>query len=319
MNKKKGGSKRSKGSDSPAITSPHPKKEEKEEDMPEPVADENAVMEDTDSAIAPDVAASEDDIGMDLDDDDDDDDDGEGGEKSSAADGSDPSLPIPFLDTFYALSSDASPRERSVAARCLLGHVFPEGEGEGMVRPGDARYALRRLMDGLCSGRAGARQGYASCLASFLRLAEERDALGALEIDGAEEKAGASTVEEKRHSAEYIRSELIRRTSAASASAEDDYGGGGGGKRRGSEERDLRFGRLFGVLAVAKSGTLTGEGVPIAVSYMLSRSSCASSEFCVCIVRLCFGPGVPREAGAPCPPVPVLNLPPRQQSSAPPP
>ena len=39
--------------------------------------------------------------------------------------------------------------------------------------------------------------------------------------------------------------------------------------KRGSEERDYVFGRLFGIMAVVRSGSLTIAGVPIEVSLQL--------------------------------------------------
>ena len=76
---------------------------------------------------------------------------------------------MPFMDTFYSLSSnDAS--ERNLAAASLLEHIFSfQGknidDASGSVK--DGCYALTRLLKGLCSGRASARQGFASCLSSF--------------------------------------------------------------------------------------------------------------------------------------------------------
>ena len=72
----------------------------------------------------------------------------------------------PFLDSFYGLSSE-DPRERSRAAHTMLQHCLLGQEANTK----DASYALRRILNGLCSGRAAARQGNASALASFLKLA----------------------------------------------------------------------------------------------------------------------------------------------------
>ena len=79
---------------------------------------------------------------------------------------------IPFMDTFYSLSSN-DPSERSIAASSLLSYLFLSSSSAGsedvdidsIVK--DGFYALTRLLKGLCSGRASARQGFASCLATF--------------------------------------------------------------------------------------------------------------------------------------------------------
>jgi hypothetical protein len=72
----------------------------------------------------------------------------------------------PFLDSFYGISSpDAS--DRAQAGRVMLHHCLTGPDANSK----DASYALKRLMNGLCSGRAAARQGNASALASFLKIA----------------------------------------------------------------------------------------------------------------------------------------------------
>ena len=84
---------------------------------------------------------------------------------------------IPFMDTFYQLSSEDSPTIRSIAARDLIEHCFPSlkkdsnsGSDDDDVNCKDAAYAITRLMNGLCTGRAASRQGFASCLASFMKV-----------------------------------------------------------------------------------------------------------------------------------------------------
>ena len=72
----------------------------------------------------------------------------------------------PFLDSFYGIAS-ANIAERTQAAKVLLHHCLlgPDANAK------DAAYALKRLLNGLCSGRAAARQGNAAVLASFLKVA----------------------------------------------------------------------------------------------------------------------------------------------------
>mmetsp|Transcript_58105 Transcript_58105/g.64957 ORF Transcript_58105/g.64957 Transcript_58105/m.64957 type:complete len:163 (+) Transcript_58105:53-541(+) len=98
------------------------------------------------------------------DDDDDDDDDEAGANKNTLRINGQVPVENPFLDSFYSLSSQ-DPNERSQAAQVLLHHCLlgPSANSK------DAAYAFRRLLNGLCSGRAAARQGNASALSSFFK------------------------------------------------------------------------------------------------------------------------------------------------------
>ena len=80
-----------------------------------------------------------------------------------------PAGSLPFLDAFYSLS-DENPLVRARAGHSIVRHCFHTPDG---VIAKDATYALGRLLDGLCSGRACARQGFAGCLASFLAALPE--------------------------------------------------------------------------------------------------------------------------------------------------
>eukprot|EP00978_Attheya_sp_CCMP212_P008923 scaffold21053_cov42-Attheya_sp.AAC.1 len=159
-----------------------------------------------------------------------------------------PAPTIPFLDTFYALAS-ADATERTTAARSLLLHCFPPLSG---VNAKDAAYAFKRLLNGLCSGRASARQGYASTLASFLKFALPATKKSSScpmdeirrEISGTDEEPESSTTM-------FVRTQLL---SITNSPAQQDTKIGG--RKKGSEERDYQFGRLFGILAIVRSGTL---------------------------------------------------------------
>ena len=171
-------------------------------------------------------------------------------------------LPIPFMDAFYSLSSE-NPSERTAAAHCLIRHCFPSS---GDIQTKDAAYALRRLMAGLCSGRAGARQGYASALASFLRVAfatsgAEADsnvkAIGLIQNEITSKDGGDEAMPEDDESedpAEFVRKLLVAQTTPAQPS------------KRGSEERDYIFGKLFGIMAIVRSGILASGNVGLEVS-----------------------------------------------------
>jgi len=161
---------------------------------------------------------------------------------------------VPFLDTFYGLSS-VNPRERARAAQDMIRHCLASPDTSNIK---DASYAFRRLLSGLCSGRAAARQGNASALASFVKLAAQQGKLKDIQLEysarergggrnGGDEEAGG-VVSDLR----FVRRSLIAATEPTSGSGTSD----GGGRRKGSEERDYKFGRLFGILAVVRSDTL---------------------------------------------------------------
>lgn len=198
---------------------------------------------------------------------------------------------IPFMDTFYSLSSN-DPSQRSIAASSLLSYLFlsssSDGSGDGnsddvdidsIVK--DGFYALTRLLKGLCSGRASARQGFASCLATFLKLsfklgptsntsseAEDdnskwagkcwmdcfMDHYSSSTENKQEEKEDDGDEEELSYnsSSEFVRFKMVKTTSHSRNMSSS--------KRRkgGSEERDYNFGQLFGILAVVRSGILMG-------------------------------------------------------------
>lgn len=148
---------------------------------------------------------------------------------------------IPFLDTFYGLASP-SPSERAQSAHALLQHCLlgPSANSK------DAAYAFRRLLNGLCSGRAAARQGYASAFASFLKIAHATGALKEVQSETTKDDED----EREESLLEFVRKQLLKTTDPTQAQ------GGKFGKVKGSEERDYQFGRLFGILGVVRSGIL---------------------------------------------------------------
>lgn len=145
----------------------------------------------------------------------------------------------PFLDSFYSLSAP-NPKERSQAAQVMLHHCLlgPESNSK------DAAYAFRRLLNGLCSGRAAARQGNASALASFLKIAFQLEKMDEIRIEAQKGEENTSSL------LSYVRDRLISATDAQRTE----------GKKKGSEERDYHFGRLFGILGVVRSRILLLPG-----------------------------------------------------------
>lgn len=177
---------------------------------------------------------------------------------------------IPFMDTFYQLSSEESLHHRSIAARDLIQHCFLS---DGGVNCKDAAYALSRLMNGLCTGRAASRQGFASCLSSFLRVAHSE----VLNRDGSvmdmilKEESGKFYQDGVTHPAMIVRLKLLSTTQflPTEVNSNNDKGPkkhGFGGKVKGIEERDHAFGRLFGISAVVRSGILASTDFPSEVS-----------------------------------------------------
>jgi len=146
----------------------------------------------------------------------------------------------PFLDSFYSLSAP-DPKERSQAAQVMLYHCLlgPNSNSK------DAAYAFRRLLNGLCSGRAAARQGNASALASFLKIAFQLEKMDEIRSE-AENNSGNNS----SSLLNYVRDRLLSATDPQTTQ----------GKKKGSEERDYYFGRLFGVLGVVRSSILLFPG-----------------------------------------------------------
>ena len=227
--------------------------------------DEDEDMEDASDASTSTSASSEDAGGADS-----------SSKKTSGSTDGTSGIPIPFLDTFYALSAENA-NERAAAAHCLIRHCFPGDDAP--VQTKDAAYALRRLLAGLCSGRAGARQGYASALSSFLRIAfattssdddspiyliqKELNKAGQdnddddVSMDSDDE--GNVAAQGDDHPAEFARKLLLVQTTPQSVRGQK-------AAKKGSEERDYIFGRLFGIMAVVRSGTLLGADIPAEVS-----------------------------------------------------
>lgn len=177
-------------------------------------------------------------------------------------------LMIPFMDTFYQLSSEDSPIDRSVAARDLIRHCFLAKQG---VNHKDAAYALTRLMNGLCTGRAASRQGFASCLSSFLRVAHSsslnESGVNVMEEILKEDDFAKQLQGDGASPAVVVRQKLLSTTQFLAAEANSKENGQekksfGGKAVKGIEERDHAFGRLFGVLAVVRSGLLRSKGFP---------------------------------------------------------
>lgn len=178
---------------------------------------------------------------------------------------------IPFMDTFYQLSSEESLDERSIAARDLIQHCFLS---EGGVNYKDAAYALSRLMNGLCTGRAASRQGFASCLSSFLRVAHSTrlDGEGSIMELILKEDSEKFKQDGVVHPAMIVRLKLLATTRFlphevyTNGNDKGPKKHGFGGKVKGIEERDHAFGRLFGISAVIRSGIIGTTDFPSEVS-----------------------------------------------------
>ena len=145
-----------------------------------------------------------------------------------------------FMQSFWELPS-TNPVQRVAASSTIVAHLvaqaaLPDEDGldeEGNVGKdtvADLPYALKRLTGGLNSSRSCARQGFALALGEALRMLPE-DVLSTKTVVEAIESKTAVT-----------------------------------GVVRGDEERDRRFGRIFGYLAVLRSGRLSKDGAAAAVA-----------------------------------------------------
>ena len=144
----------------------------------------------------------------------------------------------PFMDAFYGLTA-TDPRERALAAQTILWHI--------QENPVDAKYAWQRLLRGLGSGRAAARQGNASALSLFLKIGVHTDLMAQLQQD---ESCPDDDDDDDKSIIAFVRKALLSATEPPS-----------GKKKKGSDERDAVFGRLFGIVAVIRSGILTEQTV----------------------------------------------------------
>ena len=213
---------------------------------------------------------------------------------------------LAFMDSFYGISS-ADVRERTMAAQVLIHHCLlskstttststttgtvtttttanddtanehddvPGEHGTASAQIKDAAYALRRLMNGLCSGRAAARQGNAATLASFLQVAvvtthqmqdirrewyRQLNTTTTTTTTSPDYRNEESELEISHLS--FIRDALISVTEPNHRMTPKTTKSGGGPRSRTpatstTEERDSKLGRLFGITAVIRSGIL---------------------------------------------------------------
>lgn len=169
-----------------------------------------------------------------------------------------PTQAIPFLDCFWSLAEE-EPSVRARAGHDLVIHCFSSNGSTLNVK--DASYTLRRLLDGLSSGRACARQGFSSCLTLFLHIAYFNDKSDALELILKELTEDAASYTSIHH---RLRLMLLKSTTATAAAAN----GTNNIRGKPSEERDCAFGRLFGISAILRSAIL--KDAPISVSVFFS-------------------------------------------------
>lgn len=123
----------------------------------------------------------------------------------------------PFLRAFYELvSPDAAERETGLTG--LLDHLTRATKSGSSAD--DVEYTVKRLVRGLCSSRASARQGFAAALVRVLAMFPDATPL------------------------EGVVQQIMQATTPS-------------GRQRGHEDRDQYFGRAFGFMAVQRSGRLS--------------------------------------------------------------
>ena len=125
-----------------------------------------------------------------------------------------------FLNCFWDLVSD-DPSLRQVAARGILQYLEnPQRTRANEEAAKDVAYTVKRLVRGLSSSRESARLGFATCLVEVLRMPQVQPR----EVMGLIDESTRVTGSVKR-----------------------------------ADERDLVFGRLFGLLAVVRSGRIDDD------------------------------------------------------------
>lgn len=136
-----------------------------------------------------------------------------------------------FLDAFWNISnSDHAVRNKACAD--IITHCY--NCEDGTMNKKDAEYALTRLLRGVCGGKSGVRQGFASTLTSFIQ------ARNVCFSESNEVAADGESVSCK--DAIYVRTKLLKCTEAEKGSTK-------------LEIRGSAFGRLFAILAILRSGT----------------------------------------------------------------
>lgn len=128
-----------------------------------------------------------------------------------------------FLGHFWDLASD-NDKTRIIAGTNIIKFLVSNEESDQHKQ--DIEYTVKRLIKGLCSSRQSARQGFATCFCELLRTFGFKD-----------NKHNVLSVPKIIDSIE----DETRIT----------------GSLKGAEERDNIFGRMFGLLALLKSGFLT--------------------------------------------------------------
>uniref|UniRef100_K3WSV6 Uncharacterized protein n=1 Tax=Globisporangium ultimum (strain ATCC 200006 / CBS 805.95 / DAOM BR144) TaxID=431595 RepID=K3WSV6_GLOUD len=125
-----------------------------------------------------------------------------------------------FLKLFWNLA-ESDVAVRSSAAAQIIAHLQQKQSSEDATFEDDLQYTLKRLVRGLASSRDAARQGFSTALAGLL---ETFPSIKLQEVQ-----------------------DLLREAMEVHSSM------------KGMEQREHMFGRLFGLLAVQRSGRLSGD------------------------------------------------------------
>ena len=142
--------------------------------------------------------------------------------------------PDSFLDAFWHIGNP-DPVLRNNASAQIISHCYSCGgdENKQVASDADVEYALTRLLRGVCGGKSGVRQGFASTLTSFI---SSRNQTVASKLKGKKDCICKD--------AACIREKLLECT---------DVDKGGASKL---EERGSAFGRLFAILAIVSGHIL---------------------------------------------------------------
>ena len=134
-----------------------------------------------------------------------------------------------FLGLFWDLASEDQSK-RLAAATSIVAHVDACEKAEvagSNTKASDTEYTLKRLVRGLSSSREAARQGFATCLCEIIKFPSISVAEALTTIDECTQVSGSM---------------------------------------KGAEERDMLFGKLFGYIAIIRSGRLSNESNDISIN-----------------------------------------------------
>lgn len=149
--------------------------------------------------------------------------------------------PDSFLDAFWHIGNP-DPVLRNNASAQIITHCYncssssiSSASNKQNASDADVEYALTRLLRGVCGGKSGVRQGFASTLTSF--ISARNDAIMVSSESNMNGSSNGCICEDSS----LVRQKLLECTSVDK---------GGASKQ---EERGSAFGRLFAIIAIVSA------------------------------------------------------------------